>query len=249
METVLGHVPSRSTLLPIFVGVSLALHAAGLATISRAARGRAEVTPASAPVELVMVEVEAPKPTPPPPAPEPIATPRRAVRLAAPPPKPKESTPPPPNEPTPSAPKQAPVVIGLNMSSTTTGGSFAAPVGNSLYGRTEPKAPDPEHAKPYAAPTRWVPAHQLDSQPVVLSEVKIPYPPAAQREGIEGTVVASIVIDEEGKVVSAKVLSGPGHGLNEAAQAAFSRFRFKPAIKAGQPVATEIKYKYTFVLN
>ena len=247
MEGVLRQVPSRSAVLPIFIAFSLLLHGTAVTIATRAARRAADPTPLSPPVELVMVEVEAPKPAPPEAAP--AATPRPAFKVAPSPPKAKKPTPPPPNESVAEPPKQAPVVIGLTMSSTTTGGSFAAPVGNTLYGKAEQKAPDPEQAKPYAAPARWVPARELDSQPVVLSEVKIPYPPAAQREAIEGTVVASIVIDEEGKVLSAKILSGPGHGLNEAAQEAFSRFRFKPAMKAGQPVSTEIKYRYTFVLN
>src|SRR5262249_15075232 len=203
-------------------------------------------TPVSPPVELVMVEVETPKPAAPRAAPQ--ATPRLAIKVS--PPKAKRPTsPPPPNESAPEPPKQAPVVIGMTMSSTTSGGSFAAPVGNTLYGKTESKASDPEQAKPYAAPGRWAPGRELDSPPIVLSEVKIPYPPAARRQLIEGTVVASLVIDEEGRVVIAKVLSGPGHGLNEAAQEAFSRFRFKPPTKGGQPVSTEIKYKYTFVLE
>lgn len=243
MEGILRQGPSRSAVLPIFIACSLLLHGAGVAVATRAARRAAEPTPVSPPVELVMVEVEAPKPA----TPEP--TPRPAIKVAPTPPKAKRPTPPPPNESAPEPPKQAPVVIGLTMSSTTTGGSFAAPVGNTLYGSTERKAPDPGQAKPYAAPDHWAPAYELDSEPVVLSEVKIPYPPAARRDWIEGTVVASIVIDEEGKVVSAKVVSGPGHGLNEAAQEAFSRFRFKPPTKGGRPVSTEIKYRYTFVLN
>jgi protein TonB len=57
------------------------------------------------------------------------------------------------------------------------------------------------------------------------------------------------VIDAEGNVVSANVLSGPGHGLNEAALDACRRFRFRPAIKSGQPVSTEMKYKYIFALE
>jgi protein TonB len=247
MEGVLRQGLSRSAVLPIFIACSLLLHGAAVAVATRAARRAVEPTPVSPPVELVMVEVEAPKPAAPEPAP--VPTPRPAIKLAPTPPKAKRPTPPPPNESAPEPPKQAPVVIGLTMSSTTTGGSFAAPVGNTLYGSTDRKAPDPAQAKPYAAPAHWAPAYELDTEPVVLSEVKIPYPPAAQRDWIEGTVVASIVIDEEGKVVSAKVLSGPGHGLNEAAQEAFSRFRFKPPTKGGRPVSTEIKYRYTFVLN
>lgn len=247
MEGVLRPAPSRSVVLPIFIACSLLLHGAAVAIATRAARSAVDPTPVSSALELVMVEVEEDKPARPEPAPAP--SPRPIIKLSPRPPKARERTPPPPNESAPAAPKQEPVVIGLTISSTTTGGSFAAPVGNSLYGSTERKAPEPAQAKPYAATGRWVPARELDSHPVVLSEIKIPYPLAAQREAIEGTVVASLVIDAEGKVVSAKVLSGPGHGLNEAAQEAFSRFRFKPAMKDGQPVTTEIKYKYTFVLN
>ncbi|WP_186817774.1 energy transducer TonB, partial [Myxococcus virescens] len=37
--------------------------------------------------------------------------------------------------------------------------------------------------------------------------------------------------------------------LNEAARDAIRRFRFKPAIKGGEPVSTEMKYSYTFLLD
>jgi protein TonB len=45
------------------------------------------------------------------------------------------------------------------------------------------------------------------------------------------------------------VLSGPGYGLEEAALAAIKKFRFRPAVKNGERVSTEIKYTYTFELN
>jgi protein TonB len=235
----------------MFVACSVALHGGAFAVMSQAARhGRAEAAQPPTPLELVMVEVEAPKP---PPVEEVTALPapklKRAIKVAAAPkPPPKEDAPPPPNEPPPAeAPPQAALVVGLTMESTTTAGTFAAPVGNTLYGKTEPKAPAPEDAKPYAA--RFVPIYQVDSEPYRLSEIKPPYPEIARREGIEGTVMLSIVIDADGTVVSAKVISGPGHGLNESALDAMKRCRFKPAIKSGHPVSTEMKYQYTFVLN
>ena len=36
---------------------------------------------------------------------------------------------------------------------------------------------------------------------------------------------------------------------NEAAREAIKRFRFKPAIKGGEAVSTEMKYSYTFLLD
>jgi protein TonB len=252
VELVFAHPSPRRAILPIFIACSAALHGGALVVMNQAARrSHADAPRSTPPMDLVMVEVEAPKPPPveeakgPPPRPKPMPP----IKVASTkPPRPKENAPPPPNEPPAETPRQVPLVVGLTMSSTTTGGSFAAPVGNTLYGKTDPKAQSPEEVAPYAAP-RFVPIYQVDSQPAVLSESKIPYPERARREGIEGTVLLSIVIDAEGKVISAKVLTGPGHGLNEAARDAIGRFRFKPAIKSGQPVSTEMKYKYTFSLN
>ena len=59
----------------------------------------------------------------------------------------------------------------------------------------------------------------------------------------------SITVDTEGNVVEAKILSGPGFGLNEAARDAIKKFKFKPAVKGGEYVSTELKYSYTFMLD
>ncbi|NVJ19580.1 energy transducer TonB, partial [Myxococcus sp. AM010] len=40
--------------------------------------------------------------------------------------------------------KPPPLIVGMTMSSTTSAGSFAAPVGNTAYGRTGPTAKDPK---------------------------------------------------------------------------------------------------------
>ncbi|WP_141276527.1 energy transducer TonB [Myxococcus sp. CA005] len=220
----------------VFLLVSLGIHVGGFWALGE---GASRTLPAARrPVEMVMVEVvkpppvkvaEAPKPLPPPP-------------VDAPPP--PNDTPPPPE---PQA-KPPPLVVGMTMSSTTSAGSFAAPVGNTAYGRTGPTAKAPQEVKAYSAP-KYAPIYQVDSEPTVASEVKIPYPEEARRAGVEGTVTLSITIDHEGKVVAVKILKGPGYGLNEAARDAIRRFRFKPAIKGGEPVSTEMKYSYTFLLD
>lgn len=207
-----------------------------------------------------MVEVEKPKP-PLAPAeevkPEPVKVPPRVVRAKLPnaqknlPLKAEESPPPPNDAPPPEPEKTAPIVTGISMSSTTVGGAFAAPVGNTLYGKTPEKAASSADVKPYAAP-KFVPSSSVDSGPVVLVEPKPDYQRDAHQawsEHIEGTVRLSIVVDAEGKVVSARVLRGPGSGLNEAALKAIWKARFRPALKSGQPVSTEIQYDVTFVLN
>ncbi|MCP3102250.1 TonB family protein [Myxococcus sp. K15C18031901] len=243
----------------VFLLASLVLHGVGFWYLSHVAERPRPA--AQRPVELVMVEVQKPPPPPPPeekkeepkpPPPKPKVVKPPPVKVAEAPkpqPPPPEQAPPPPNEPppTPQA-KPPPLVVGMTMSSTTSAGSFAAPVGNTSYGKVDGTAKDPKDVKGYSAP-KYTPIYQVDSEPSVASEVKIPYPEEARRAGIEGTVTMSITIDHEGRVVAVKVLSGPGYGLNEAARDAIKRFRFKPAIKGGEPVSTEMKYSYTFLLD
>jgi protein TonB len=241
----------------VFTLVSLGLHGLGLLALSWM-KERPPVV-AQRPVELVMVEVVKPPPPPPPkeeppPPPPPKAKPPPKpppVKVAVaekPPPPPPEQLPPPPNEPPPQPTKPVPLVVGISMSSTTSAGTFAAPVGNTVYGKVSETARDPKEVKQYAAP-KYTPIYQVDSEPQVMSEVKIPYPEEARRAGVEGTVTLSITIDPDGKVVAAKVISGPGYGLDEAAREAIKRFRFKPAIKGGEKVSTEMRYAYTFLLD
>ena len=134
------------------------------------------------------------------------------------------------------------------MSSTSTAGDFAAGVGNTLYGKAENTAVDPNQVKGYSA-EKYAPAYQVDSQPELISEVKAPYPDEAKRASIEGTVVLKILVDYTGKVTEAKLLKGLGFGLDEAALKAIRQFKFKPAVKGGEPVSTEINYNYTWLLD
>jgi protein TonB len=244
--------------VPMFLLVSLVVHGVGFVLLSRMADRT--VPTVQRPVELVMVEVPRPPPPPPPPPeqeppkppPKPKAPPPVKVARAEkpPPPPPPDAPPPPPNDappPEPSA-KPVPLVVGLSLSSTTSAGGFAAPVGNTVYGKTGDRATDPKDVKAYSAP-KYVPVYQVDTQPTVAAEVKIPYPDEARRAGVEGSVTMSITIDTEGRVVKAVVIKGLGYGLDEAARGALLRFRFKPAIKNGEPVSTEMKYSYTFVLD
>lgn len=164
--------------------------------------------------------------------------PRRPVKLKA---------PPPPNETAPK-PTEAPLVVGLSLSSTTTAGEAPLPTGNTLYGKPDTRAQDPAEAKPYAAP-RYTPFAQVDIGPEILVEFKIPYPEQAHHLAIDGDVVLSIDLDETGRVTAAKVLRGPGYGLNEAAREAILKFKFKPAMKNGAATGTTVPFVYRFILD
>jgi len=196
-------------------------------------------------------EVDRPKPPPPPPV---VKVPERKIleqvvaRIEKPPP--RHELPPPPNQPPPKEvpPTPPPIHIGVNLESTVQGGAFAAPVGNSMYGVAPVQAPTPVAVKPYWA-AKYVAPSRVSELPVLLDEVKAPYPPAARKEGVEGQVILMMTIDDEGKVAEVKSISGPGHGLNEAAVRAARQFRWKPAKLNGLAVSTEIRYVYSFEID
>ncbi len=163
---------------------------------------------------------------------------------------PKEDLPPPPNDaPPPETPtKPVPIVVGISMSSTTAAGGFAVQVGNTTYGKASDKITDPSQVKAYNAP-KYAPPGGADTEPVMLGEVKIPYPDEAKKNEIEGSVRLKVTLDPTGVVTEVAVISGPGYGLNEAARDALRKFRFKPATKGGEAVGYTFVYTYTFLLD
>jgi TonB family protein len=76
------------------------------------------------------------------------------------------------------------------------------------------------------------------------------YPPEAEAAGVQGSVVLSIVIGEDGEVREARIVEpGPHPGFGPAALHAVTQFRFRPAEIDGKPTAVEISYRYDFVLK
>ncbi len=71
------------------------------------------------------------------------------------------------------------------------------------------------------------------------------YPEAARRMGFVGVVEVEVTIDENGKVVSAKAISGPMMLRDSAVQAAL-RAKFTPSKLSGQPVKITGKIVYNF---
>lgn len=73
------------------------------------------------------------------------------------------------------------------------------------------------------------------------------YPDIARRMRVSGLVEIEVVVDEDGKVVSAKALAGPA-ALREAAVQAAYRARFTPTKLSGQPVKISGRINYNFTL-
>jgi protein TonB len=74
------------------------------------------------------------------------------------------------------------------------------------------------------------------------------YPDFAKRSRISGLVTVEVVIDENGKVISAKAVSGPAM-LQQAAINAALLAKFSPTLLSGQPVKVTGTINYNFSLQ
>lgn len=75
---------------------------------------------------------------------------------------------------------------------------------------------------------------------------KITYPEVARKNGIEGKVIVQAVVDENGKVISAKTLKGIGGGCDEVAMDAVKESRFIPGKQGGKPVKVQVSIPIVF---
>lgn len=84
--------------------------------------------------------------------------------------------------------------------------------------------------------------------PQKIHHVDPVYTDLALEAGIQGVVMLEVTIDEEGRVREPLILDGLGYGLDEAAIAAVSQWRFKPASVDGRPVAVRWRVTQNFRL-
>jgi protein TonB len=227
VNSILGHRTDRTVLMfAIGLVVSIAVHWAALSWASLPKLAAPQI---SRPTELQIIQTPPPRP----PEPRPVNLKPAAPRPRLGPRSPQAATP-----PVTATPEPLPVFIpGFKL---TPG-----------LGR-DPVPPGPRAGHPAMAATTGpgdVPPGSADREPEIATEHRIPYPEEARRAGIEGPVRLRITVDDQGRVTAVKVLSGPGHGLNEAAREAILKFKFRPAMKAGAAVGTSMIYQYTFALE
>jgi protein TonB len=86
---------------------------------------------------------------------------------------------------------------------------------------------------------------EYDTRPQVVKITQPKYPAEAFRNRVQGTVVVMITIDVDGRVQDPEVLESVS-ALDEAALTCTKRWRFKPAMKGGQAVATAAVSPITF---
>lgn len=110
------------------------------------------------------------------------------------------------------------------------------------------KIPDPPPVPtPAPAPKKIITATRvLNSEAISLP--KPPYPDIAKRVGAQGAVNVQVLIDESGRVISAKAISG-NPLLKSAAQQAATQARFSPTMLGDQAVKVSGVITYNFLLN
>lgn len=74
------------------------------------------------------------------------------------------------------------------------------------------------------------------------------YPPIAKQAGVQGPVNVQVLIDENGKVISAKAVLGSALLMHAAQQAAL-KARFSPTLLGDQPVKVSGVITYNFILQ
>jgi TonB family protein len=106
---------------------------------------------------------------------------------------------------------------------------------------------EPE-AEVYPDPDDFVPVTR-EPAPLNLSAVRsaIGYPAAAKDAGIEGTVIARVLVNRKGAYVKHKLLGSPPESLAEAVEAKLSMLKFNPAIGSeGAPIPVWINLPFRF---
>ena len=86
-----------------------------------------------------------------------------------------------------------------------------------------------------------------DSPPKVLHRVDARYTREARANGIQGTVLVEVSVDEAGKPVDVSVVSPIGFGLDQRAMDAVRQWTFQPGTRNGAPVRSvatvEVKFR------
>jgi len=91
---------------------------------------------------------------------------------------------------------------------------------------------------------------QQEPEPLNLNEVRqlITYPPEAVDKGVDGTVVARVLVSAEGEYVRHSLVKSIAPALDAAVEAQLPNLRFAPAQQDGEPVAYWLNLPFPFRL-
>jgi protein TonB len=127
-----------------------------------------------------------------------------------------------------------------------TQGNCVTCTGTNTGGRVVETTPPPQPPVVKPPSTLKVSLGVLSSKAISLPQPT--YPAMAKQIHLSGTVTVQILVDEQGKVLSAQTVSG--HPLLQpSARDAALRARFTPTMLSGQPVKVQGLITYNFVMQ
>ena len=86
------------------------------------------------------------------------------------------------------------------------------------------------------------------SNPIPLVSPEAEFSDEARRNKYQGICMIAIIVDAQGYPQNPRVIRSLGMGLDEKALEAVQKYRFKPAMKDGKPVASMINVEVNFRL-
>jgi protein TonB len=219
------------------------------------------------PPKVELFDIELPPPPPPPPPEAPVAQTMAVAPLPAPAPRahvahvatsPRsapEPTPAPASPPTPD-PGGVPTLHEENLGPPGTGPLVsrgrpnAGPVGHGGTGTgTGSGAGAGSGSGEVPISVAAIKTRALPRGDFSYYDLGKDYPVEAKQLGIEGDILVRLVVDDRGKVVSRKLLTHLGHGLDELAYARAGQIEFTPARdSADHPVASVVVWTFHMTL-
>ena len=139
---------------------------------------------------------------------------------------------------TPTAPGSGNAAIPGAIPGTGNGSRW-----NSILPSTSPTPP----AAPATGPSRLRVGGEVEAAKITRM-VRPIYPPIAQQARIQGIVVLSAIIGEDGRVQMLRYVSGPPL-LVQAAMDAVRQWRYAPTLLNGHPVSVETTITVVFTLG
>ena len=94
-----------------------------------------------------------------------------------------------------------------------------------------------------------IPIAQLDQRPVARFQARPRYPFQLRKNGVAGEAVVDFVVDAEGNVAEPVAVRMTHQDFGAAAVDAVRRWQFKPGMKDGRPVATQLQVPIVFTVN
>ena len=115
--------------------------------------------------------------------------------------------------------------------------------------QTQAPTPAPQPVAPVIHEGDIIEITDVDRIPVPVNEIRPMPSPIAVRQHVQGSVIVTVFVSEDGRVLDAKVLAGiPRFGIDDSVLRAVRAARFSPAMKGGKRVKVWMPLRFEIKL-